>query len=67
MCTSPAKERVPHFLPCRFPELWYSWRHQLAEFQEDYHVAAFDMRGYGASEKPQVQMMAHFACYWTAC
>jgi hypothetical protein len=38
----------------RFPELWYSWRHQLTEFQQDYHVAAFDMRGYGASEKPQV-------------
>lgn len=38
-----------------FPELWYSWRHQLAEFQGDYHVAAFDMRGYGDSDKPQDQ------------
>jgi pimeloyl-ACP methyl ester carboxylesterase len=46
-----------------FPELWYSWRHQLAEFQQDYHVAAFDLRGYGASEKPQVLLKERaFSC-----
>jgi len=35
-----------------FPELWYSWRHQLKEFSKDYWVVAVDMRGYGESEKP---------------
>jgi pimeloyl-ACP methyl ester carboxylesterase len=36
-----------------FPELWYSWRHQLAHFSErGYRVAAMDVRGYGASSKP---------------
>lgn len=41
-----------------FPELWYSWRHQLTAFQDDYEVAAFDMRGYGQSDKPQVGDLA---------
>lgn len=35
-----------------FPEFWYSWRNQLEEFSKDYWVVAFDMRGYGDSEKP---------------
>ena len=37
-----------------FPELWYSWRWQLEEFQEDYEVVAFDLRGYGQTEMPKV-------------
>src|SRR5258706_13707250 len=37
-----------------FPELWYSWRHQIAHFSElGYTVAALDVRGYGGSSKPQ--------------
>ena len=36
-----------------FPEFWYSWRHQIAEFARDYHVAAIDMRGYNDSDKPE--------------
>jgi len=36
-----------------FPEFWYSWRHQLREFQNDYHVVAVDLRGYGESSKPK--------------
>jgi len=36
-----------------FPEFWYSWRHQLREFQNDYHVVALDLRGYGQSSKPK--------------
>jgi len=36
-----------------FPEFWYSWRHQLAEFANDYTVVALDLRGYNESEKPQ--------------
>lgn len=36
-----------------FPEFWYSWRHQITEFAQDYHVVAVDMRGYNHSDKPQ--------------
>lgn len=35
-----------------FPEFWYSWRHQIEEFAGDYRTVAFDMRGYGDSDKP---------------
>ena len=37
-----------------WPELWYSWRHQLKYFSEcGYTVAAMDVRGYGKSSKPK--------------
>ncbi|XP_041361319.1 epoxide hydrolase 4-like [Gigantopelta aegis] len=35
-----------------FPEFWYSWRHQIKEFQKDYRVVAIDQRGYGDSDHP---------------
>jgi pimeloyl-ACP methyl ester carboxylesterase len=36
-----------------FPELWYSWRHQMAHFaSRGFRVAALDVRGYGRSSKP---------------
>ena len=36
-----------------WPELWYSWRHQMRYFAErGYQVAAMDVRGYGGSSKP---------------
>ncbi|KAG7305674.1 hypothetical protein JYU34_009783 [Plutella xylostella] len=35
-----------------FPEFWYSWRHQITEFNKDYWCIAIDMRGYGDSERP---------------
>lgn len=36
-----------------WPELWYSWRHQLTHFAaRGYTVAAMDVRGYGGSSKP---------------
>ncbi|MEL6955609.1 MAG: alpha/beta hydrolase [Pseudomonadota bacterium] len=36
-----------------WPELWYSWRHQISHFAGlGYKVAAMDVRGYGASSKP---------------
>ena len=38
-----------------FPELWYSWRHQIPEFAKDYKVVALDLRGYNDSEKPSEQ------------
>ncbi len=37
-----------------WPELWYSWRHQLNHFStRGYRVAALDVRGYGGSSKPE--------------
>jgi pimeloyl-ACP methyl ester carboxylesterase len=36
-----------------FPELWYSWRHQMPALAEaGFHAIALDMRGYGESEAP---------------
>jgi pimeloyl-ACP methyl ester carboxylesterase len=35
-----------------FPEFWYSWRHQMREFADDFHVVAPDLRGYNTSDKP---------------
>lgn len=36
-----------------WPELWYSWRHQIDHFSKlGYKVAALDVRGYGGSSKP---------------
>src|SRR5690349_22636322 len=37
-----------------FPELWYSWRHQIAHFAaQGFRVAAINVRGYGRSSKPR--------------
>ncbi len=35
-----------------FPEFWYEWKDQLAEFAKDHLAVAPDMRGYNLSEKP---------------
>ncbi len=35
-----------------FPEFWYQWKPQLAEFDRDYRTVAVDMRGYNLSSKP---------------
>ncbi|KAL6623134.1 hypothetical protein ACP70R_033013 [Stipagrostis hirtigluma subsp. patula] len=36
-----------------FPEIWYSWRHQmLAVAAAGYHAVAPDCRGYGLSDQP---------------
>src|ERR1700682_3007642 len=35
-----------------FPEFWYEWKNQLAEFGRDYRAVAPDMRGYNLSSKP---------------
>jgi len=35
-----------------FPEFWYAWKNQLAEFGRDYQAVAPDMRGYNLSSKP---------------
>lgn len=37
-----------------FPELWYSWRHQLpAVADAGYHAVAPDLRGYGETDLPE--------------
>lgn len=36
-----------------FPELWYSWRHQIRALADaGFRVVAPDVRGYGGSDKP---------------
>ncbi len=35
-----------------FPEFWYEWKDQLAEFGKDYRAVAVDLRGYNLSSKP---------------
>ncbi|TYG94655.1 hypothetical protein ES288_A11G205700v1 [Gossypium darwinii] len=36
-----------------FPEIWYSWRHQISFLaNHGYHVVAPDLRGYGDSDSP---------------
>jgi pimeloyl-ACP methyl ester carboxylesterase len=36
-----------------FPEFWYEWKDQLAEFGKDHLAVAPDMRGYNLSGKPE--------------
>ena len=36
-----------------FPEFWYEWKHQIAEFSRDHTAVAPDMRGYNLSSKPK--------------
>ena len=33
------------------PESWYCWHHQIRDFSKDYHIYAFDLKGYGQSDK----------------
>ncbi|KAI0254201.1 alpha/beta-hydrolase [Lactifluus subvellereus] len=35
-----------------WPSLWASWKYQIQEFQDDYHIIAPDLRGFGASAHP---------------
>jgi pimeloyl-ACP methyl ester carboxylesterase len=36
-----------------WPELWYSWRHQITHFADrGFRVAALNVRGYGKSSRP---------------
>jgi pimeloyl-ACP methyl ester carboxylesterase len=38
-----------------FPEFWWAWRHQIAPLAAaGYRVAALDLRGAGASDKPPI-------------
>src|SRR5262249_60479439 len=46
----------PLVLLCHgFPEIWYSWRHQLAPIAAaGFRVVAIDLPGYGRSDQPPV-------------
>ena len=36
-----------------FPDLWYSWRHQMKALTEaGFHALVPDMRGYGDTDAP---------------
>lgn len=46
-------EGFPVLLIHGFPELWYSWRHQIPALAEaGFRVIAPDLRGYGGTDKP---------------
>jgi len=45
-----------------FPELWYTWRHQiLALSSRGYHAVAPDLRGYGDTEAPA--SVSSYTCF----
>jgi pimeloyl-ACP methyl ester carboxylesterase len=48
------KGKGPLVILCHgFPELWYSWRHQLVALGEaGFHAVAPDQRGYGQTDRP---------------
>lgn len=35
-----------------FPDIWYTWRHQMDAFSGDYRTVAMDLRGYNLSDAP---------------
>ena len=46
-------EGTPVVLIHGFPELWYSWRHQIPALADaGYRAIAVDVRGYGQSGRP---------------
>jgi epoxide hydrolase A/B len=50
VATAGPKDGKPVVLCHGFPELWYSWRHQIAALSDaGYRVFAPDLRGYGGS------------------
>jgi pimeloyl-ACP methyl ester carboxylesterase len=44
-----------------FPQCWYQFRHQLAEFSRDHLAVAPDLRGHNLSSKPE-DVHAYFTC-----
>jgi pimeloyl-ACP methyl ester carboxylesterase len=44
-----------------FPQCWYQFRHQLAEFSQDHLAVAPDLRGYNLSSKPD-DVHAYLTC-----
>ena len=54
--TGPADGSAPLVVLLHaFPQFWWAWRHQLTALGEaGYRVAAMDLRGFGASDKPPI-------------
>ena len=53
VATAGPKDGTPVILCHGFPELWYSWRHQLSALGDaGYRAFAPDLRGYGGSSRP---------------
>jgi pimeloyl-ACP methyl ester carboxylesterase len=53
VATAGPADGKPVILVHGFPELWYSWRHQLGALGEaGFRAIALDQRGYGASSLP---------------
>jgi pimeloyl-ACP methyl ester carboxylesterase len=50
-CVTAGKGHLILFLH-GFPEFWYEWKDQLAEYGKDHLAVAPDMRGYNLSDKP---------------
>lgn len=54
MHVAEAGNGFPVLLCHGFPELWYSWRHQMTALAEaGFHAIAPDQRGYGDTDAPQ--------------
>jgi pimeloyl-ACP methyl ester carboxylesterase len=54
VATAGPEDGPPVVLCHGFPELWYSWRHQLGALSDaGYRVFAPDLRGYGGSSTPK--------------
>lgn len=54
VATSGPSSGTPVLLCHGFPELWYSWRHQITALADaGYRVLAPDLRGYGDSARPK--------------
>ena len=44
-----------------FPELWYSWRHQMLSLSaRSFRCVALDMRGYGDTDGGNLWSQIHF-------
>jgi soluble epoxide hydrolase / lipid-phosphate phosphatase len=53
MHVAEAGDGFPVVMCHGFPELWYSWRHQLAALAEaGFRAIAPNMRGYGETDAP---------------
>ncbi|KAH9963261.1 alpha/beta-hydrolase [Russula dissimulans] len=48
---NPKAEKTLLFLH-GWPSLWASWKYQIQEFQDDYHLIVPNLRGFGASSHP---------------